>query len=1001
MIYRIEVVKKWDSNQTPSWLDIWKKQFKLNVSSFYKNKVYWIETEEKISEAQLSEWARNVFSDVVSENYICGFLSPKKANHFLEKYYLPMVTDNEGAAATEALEIWTGVSGRYKVRAGEAWQFEVESHPQLAKAIESTLINSMLHSYNFYSSPRGADWILDCPSWSKGIKKENKLLIVNLLEEGLWPLEKMNNERGLALNQNEIESIYHHYKKINRNPTEVEVEVIAQTWSEHCKHKIFAASIEYNEAPSASHVALGSMKFESLYKTFIKKTTEDLNSDYLVSVFSDNSGVVSFDDQINICMKAETHNSPSALDPYGGALTGILGVNRDILGTGIGAKPIANTDIFCLSLPSDFPSEGDSQCPQGLKRPEVILEGVFKGVEDGGNQSGIPTINGSLYFHPSYVAKPLIYVGSLGVMPKTVRGRSTEEKIIKSGDKVVVVGGRLGKDGVHGATFSSMELKEGIPSSVVQIGDPITQKRVIDFTLQARDQGLFRCITDNGAGGLSSSVGELAQLSGGVVINVAKHPLKYDGLEFYEMVISESQERMTYAVAPEHESAFLNLAKQYGVEASVLGEFNQSGLFSVYHNTLKIADLDLNFLHKGCPQIKLKATWYAEDKIPSVLSYKKKKALPALNGASLQEALIMLLQSPNVASKESLVRRYDHEVQASTHIKNFTGSTQSGPSDAAVFLLEPHGGHAQTAIAVGHGLAARYSEQDTYKMTVMAVDECIRNLISVGADPEKLAVLDNFCWPDPIASEKNLYGERRLAELVRSCAALQKTCMAFKTPIISGKDSMKNNFKGVNQAGEKLDLSVVPTLLVSGLGFVPNTQATMTSDFKKSGDRIVMIGEALSDMTSTEFSVHYQVDTPMENPDITGLPSLYKKIHQLIQKKIINSCHDISEGGALVSVCESLFGSNMGAQLTWPQARWSDLFGEGVGLFIMSVSENQWNQFSDIMKNEKFSVLGQVTSGDKIEISLKEEKISLDKKQIFNFWRKGLDNEYSFFSLTR
>ena len=514
---------------------------------------------------------------------------------------------------------------------------------------------------------------------------------------------------------------------------------LAQTWSEHCKHKIFNASIDYHEAGRTKQI-------DSLFRTFIQGATEKIRSelgdkDYCLSVFKDNAGVISFDDEWNLVFKVETHNSPSALDPYGGALTGIVGVNRDPFGTGMGSRLIFNTDVFCFA-PPDF----QGRIPPRLLHPRRVFEGVREGVEHGGNKSGIPTVNGAVVFDDRYLGKPLVYCGTAGIMPSKINGRPSHIKQARSGDRIVMTGGRIGKDGIHGATFSSEELHEGSPVSAVQIGDPITQKRMTDFLLIARDRGLYTSITDNGAGGLSSSVGEMARESGGARLALNRAPLKYPGLQPWEILLSEAQERMTVAVPPEKLKEFLELAATLDVQATDLGEFTDDGLFSVMWEDRAIALLPLDFLHQGLPRMTLTAKWdqptYPEPSFESA--------------ADLTHDLLRLMSRWNICSKERLIRQYDHEVQAGTVIKPLVGITTDGPGDAAVFrpILDKFRG-----IAVGCGIVPRYSDIDTYWMMAACIDEAVRNIVSVGADPDRLAGLDNFCWCDPVQSDKTPDGE--------------------------------------------------------------------------------------------------------------------------------------------------------------------------------------------------------------------------------------------------
>ena len=591
----------------------------------------------------------------------------------------------------------------------------------------------------------------------------------------------LSEERLLALSLAEMQAIRDHYRApatrrrrrragLGDDATDIELEMLAQTWSEHCKHKIFNATIEYRDGERVEVI-------DSLFDTCIRATTRavDRGDGFLRSVFHDNSGVIEFDADTLLCFKVETHNSPSALDPYGGAITGIVGVNRDIIGTGRGARPIFNTNVLCFA-PPDL-----ADVPAGLLPPRQVLDGVHRGIVDGGNQSGIPTVAGAVLFDESFVGKPLVFCGTGGILPAQLDGAPSWEAEPRAGDRAVMVGGRIGRDGIHGATFSSLALDESSPLSAVQIGDPITQKKMADFLLEARDLGLYRAITDNGAGGLSSSFGEMAAACGGVRLELERAPLKYRGLEPWEILVSESQERMSLAVPPEHYHALAELAARREVEIADLGAFTADGTVELRYAGELVGLLDLQFLHHGLPKMELRAVW--EPPPPPAVD-------PERTPPPAQEVLPRLLADPNVASKEALVRQYDHEVQALTVGKPFVGRQMDGPGDGAV--LRPRADSLR-AITVTHGICPWYSAHDAYHMAMCAVDEAVRAHVACGGDPERMAALDNFCWPDPVAGPDNPDGEFLLAQLVRAARGLKEACLAYRLPLISGKDSMKNN----------------------------------------------------------------------------------------------------------------------------------------------------------------------------------------------------------------
>jgi len=783
-------------------------------------------------------------------------------------------------------------------------------------------------------------------------------------------LMKLNQENCWAFSKDEMLFIKDYFNSINRQPTDVEIEIIAQSWSEHCKHKIFAADIQYNEKklPPGYH-QIGSKKIHSLFKTFIQGATEKIQKnrslDWLISLFHDNAGIVRFDRNIDLCIKVETHNSPSALDPYGGALTGILGVNRDILGCGQGAKPIANTNVFCLAE-DDYFKKRSLTYPQALKNPDRIAEGVHLGVQDGGNKSGIPTVNGAFYYAPEFVGKPLVFCGTIGVLPQIENNKATSEKRHKPGDYIVMSGGAIGKDGIHGATFSSMELNTTIPNSVVQIGDPLTQKRLGDFLIEARQLGLFSSVTDNGAGGLSSSIGEMAQHTNGAIVDLDKAPVKYPGLHPYELMISESQERMTFAVPPENIQKFMTLSKKRNVLSTVIGEFTDQGNLIVRYNQKTVAQLNLHFLHKSLPKLQLEAEFFKNE---ADCVYQTVKP-----NADLNEFLLQKLSSPLVRSHEHLVRRYDHEVKAATLVKPFTGEKNKGyhsPTDAGVIWLKPFGGEHHSAVVVGCGLNPELSKDDTYKMAIAATDEAVRNCICVGADPEKIVLVDNFCWPDPIYSEKNKDGVFKLGQLVRAAQALYDISATYGMPFVSGKDSMKNDYVGVNEK-----ISVLPTVLVTAMGHISNLKHITTSEVKKTGSLVYLIGKN-EYLKCSEY--HKQLE-------------LYKILHKAIQNEYIESAHDVSDGGIACCLAEKMMSTSFGISGDVTEI---DLWHEPQGCIIVTVKNDCKNEFEKMWKNNDVLFIGQVNSENRLNLMINGKlEISLHQQDLLRAYKiKSLVDE--------
>ena len=787
-------------------------------------------------------------------------------------------------------------------------------------------------------------------------------------------LTALSEERLLALSLAEMLAIRDHYRApatrqrrrragLGDSATDVELEMLAQTWSEHCKHKIFNAAIEYRDGGRVEVI-------DSLFDTCIRATTRavDRGDGFLRSVFHDNSGVIEFDADTLLCFKVETHNSPSALDPYGGAITGIVGVNRDIIGTGRGARPIFNTNVLCFA-PPDL-----ADVPAGLLPPRQVRDGVHRGIVDGGNQSGIPTVAGAVLFDASFVGKPLVFCGTGGILPAHLDGTPSWEAEPRAGDRAVMVGGRIGRDGIHGATFSSLALDESSPRSAVQIGDPITQKKMADFLLEARDLGLYRAITDNGAGGLSSSFGEMAAACGGVRLELERAPLKYQGLEPWEILVSESQERMSLAVPPEHYHALAELAARREVELADLGAFTADGSVELRYAGELVGLLDLQFLHHGLPRMELRAVW--QPPAPPVVDAGRTPP-PA------QDVLPRLLADPNIASKEALVRQYDHEVQALTVGKPFVGRQMDGPGDGAV--LRPRADSLR-AITVTHGICPWYSAHDAYHMAMCAVDEAVRAHVACGGDPDRMAALDNFCWPDPVAGPDNPDGEFLLAQLVRAARGLQEACLAYRLPLISGKDSMKNN-----AVVDGRRIAVLPTLLVSVLGIMADLRRSPSTDFKRPGDLICLVGDDRGELGATAYArllaaggAALPITEARRHCPTVDAPAAmrrYRLLHQAIAAGWVSSAHDLADGGLAVALAECAIGGRLGARIDLAhvpvagkpesaasgealgaaQRRAGLLFSESAGRLLVTVPPALAPRMSEHFRGQACAVVGEVT----------------------------------------
>ncbi|MGC8657750.1 MAG: AIR synthase-related protein, partial [Desulfomonilaceae bacterium] len=844
--------------------------------------------------------AEEVFRDPVIQDFTIDNPINLPFDWLVEVGYRPGVTDNIGRTAREAVERTLNLKPRSAggVYSKKLYFFRGRlTHDQVERIAKDLLANDLIQSCEIFS-PTDDRSTVTVPKVSSKANILVREIDLNMSDDELL---RISQEGVLALNLEEMKAIQSFFKSqeflgsrkrhgLSEKITDCELEILAQTWSEHCKHKIFNAKIDYEENGKVAQI-------NSLFKSYVQRSTEDVrrelgSKDFCLSVFKDNAGVIKLDDNWNLVMKVETHNSPSALDPYGGALTGIVGVNRDPFGTGLGCRLIFNTDVFCFA-PPDY----NGVIPPRLLHPKRVFEGVREGVEHGGNKSGIPTVNGAVVFDERYLGKPLVYCGTGGLMPSTINGRPGHVKKANPGDRIVMTGGRIGKDGIHGATFSSEELHEGSPATAVQIGDPITQKRMTDFLLMARDRGLYSSITDNGAGGLSSSVGEMAQESGGARIQLDRAPLKYPGLQPWEILLSEAQERMTVAVPPERISEFMDLAEKLDVEATDLGEFTDDGAFAVYWNESLIVYLPLSFLHGGVPQMRLKARW-------------EPPAHAELNLGSpsdLTGELLRILSRWNVCSKEKLIRQYDHEVQAGSVVKPLVGVGSDGPSDAAVQrpMLDRYLG-----VAIGCGIAPRYSDIDTYCMMACVIDEAVRNIVSVGANPDHMAGLDNFCWCDPVQSEKTPDGEYKLAQLVRANRALYDMCLAYHIPCISGKDSMKNDY---SIGGSKI--SIPPTVLFTAVGVVPDVRKAVTADFKQAGDLIYVLGMTRDELGASEYyaSKGFIGNRVPKVLDPNSSIGSYRALFKAVGAGLVASIHDLSDGGLAVALAESAFSGGVGA----------------------------------------------------------------------------------------
>ena len=752
---------------------------------------------------------------------------------------------------------------------------------------------------------------------------------------GVSETELAAAKQQFTFNEEEFQTIMGYFQGQGRNPTDVELETLAQTWSEHCVHKTFKGK-----------VTLDGKTVDNLLKSTIIKATEELNKPWCLSVFMDNAGVIDFDGRLALCFKVETHNHPSAVEPYGGAATGIGGVVRDPLGTGLGSRPILNTDVFCFA-PPDFPHE---KLPKGVLHPRRIFKGVRAGVADYANRLGIPTLNGAVLFDERYLANPLVYCGTLGLLPKELSQQGQQ----KPGDLVVVVGGKTGRDGIHGVTFASEQLTEEsgeLSYTAVQIGNPIVEKKMIDILLQARDRGLYRRITDCGGGGLSSAVGEMAEDTG-VRVDLEKVPLKYSGLSYGEIWISESQERMLIAVPPQHIDELINLFASEDVEAAVIGEFTGDRRLQLNYHGNRVCDLSMEFLHDGFPQVVRQAVWeqprYTEPDF----------AQPDDCG----EDLLKTLGTWNVCSKEWVIRQYDHEVQGGNVLKPLVGKDNDGPGDAAI--IRPVLDSDMGAI-VSSGINPKYGDIDPYWMAASAIDEALRQIIAVGGNLHKVALLDNFCWGNPTRPEI-------LGALVRATQACYDMAVVYQTPFISGKDSLYNEFQV-----EGKQISIPHTLLISAVGVMDDVNRAITMDFKKTDDLVYIVGATLNELGGSAYFVTRGLTgnhVPRVNPQ--QAKTLMDKLSNATEKGLVRACHDCSEGGIGVAVAEMAFAGGLGAKINLKSVPLGEpmerddfiLFSESNSRFLVEVAPENKDEFEKMMDGTSFAAIGQVNGGEMVEI---------------------------------
>lgn len=942
MFYRIEVGEKpgfFDASAASVKKDIEDLGFKGRVREVKTVQVYLIEA--PIEPCDIKNICEHLLIDPITQSYsYAGGVFNETGFKAIEVAYNPGVMDPVEESAKKAIKD-LGILSVSALKTAKKYLLKgTLSGLEIRQIAEKILYNKVIQHLVLGQSKISPE----IPPYRFELKH------IDVLGVGDSKLAKISKEGQLFLSLDEMRSIKAYFKKLGRNPTDCELETIAQTWSEHCKHKTFRGVVEYEEQPSgrSSFVGRRSLKkqknkkitIKNLLKSTVMKVTKELNKPWCVSVFTDNSGIIRFDEKHDICFKVETHNHPSALEPYGGAGTGIGGVIRDPLGTGMGAKPIINTDVFCFGLP-DYPY---SKLPKGALHPKRIMKGVVAGVRDYGNRMGIPTSNGAVSFDEDFVGNPLVFCGNVGIMP-----RGTALKKVNPGDLAVVVGGRTGRDGIHGATFSSGELtheSEEVSGSAVQIGNPIQEKKVTDTILKARDDKLYNAITDCGAGGLSSAIGEMGEKLG-AEIHLDKVPLKYKGLSYSEIWISEAQERMVVAVSPEKIERLIETFASENVEATVIGKFTGDKKLRLFYEGNKVGDIDMKFLHDGLPDVKRKAIW----KKP-VFKEPRLKTKQDMTGA-----LLKLLSNWNIASKEWIIRQYDHEVQGGSVIKPLQGVDGGGPGDASVTrpVLDSKKG-----IAISCGINPDYGKIDPYWMAASAIDEALRQIISVGANLNRCAILDNFCWG-------NTNKPDRLGGLVRASMACYDIAKAYGVPFISGKDSLNNEYS----TGKKT-ISIPPTLLISCISVMDDISKAVTMDAKKAGNPIYLVGLTHDELGGSQY---YKM-TGFTGNNVPKVDTVYgkavmKKLSGTIARGRVKACHDCSEGGMAVALAEMAFAGGSGMDIKFKTANLPGvqkilpeetlLFSESNTRFIIETGDER--KFLKDMSDVPVWKLGYVSKG--------------------------------------
>jgi phosphoribosylformylglycinamidine synthase II len=883
--------------------------------------------------------------------------------------FKPGVRDTAGAVARDAIAAYLGrpLAAGAAVYTSKLFLFTGANltKDHMVQIARELLANDMIQEFRIFSRQ---EWD---PALGVGVILPRVVLAHTPAVEAFEiaspdDLKRLSQQRFLALREADLPVILDYFArpevKARRAavglgpPTDVELEYLAQARSDHCNHNTFRGRFHYRDVASGEAFTL-----DNPFKVCIEAPTREIarSRDWVVSVLWDNAGVGRFDDEFSYVIKGETHNSPSNLEAYGGSLTGIVGVYRDPLGTGKGARLIGGLYGFCVG-PRDY---------AGPLRPRLhprrLLDGVIAGVKDGGNKSGVPTVGGVLYFDPSYLGKCLVFVGAVGLLPNSIQGEPGAQKAARPGDLIITCGGRVGQDGIHGVTASSEVSSPGTPAGHVQIGDPYTQKNMHDFLLEARDQGLITFITDCGGGGLSSAVGESARMAGGAEVELSAVPLKYQGLNPWEIWVSESQERMVVAVRPEHEARFQALARKHAVEATVIGRYTDSGILEVKYEDRPCAFMELSFLAEDFPPWEFEAQWVPPE---------NRLNEPVLGDPGDHLGMLLaMLDRPNICSREWIIRQYDHEVQGASVVKPLVGEAAPVPGDAAVLRPRPD---SPRGLALNLALNPAYSRIDTYHMTAVTIDEAVRRLLAVGGSLSHIGGVDNFCWPGvEYHPQDNPDGRYKAAQLVRACLALKEMCLAYGIPLLSGKDSMYVDGLLPGAYGEMHRVSGRPTLFFTAVSVLPDLRRALSPEWKRPGDLIYLVGETRAELGGSEFYEmlgYVGLSVPQVRP--AAFLAYYRRLEQAGEAELLASAHGLYRGGLAIHLVLASLAAGLGLEVDLSQVApaspdYVSLYSESAGRFLVSIDPAHQGRLEELFQGQPLTLIGRVREDASFKIS--------------------------------